>query len=198
MFKTKKILIFISLFFFVLIIPAFLLTINYFKENSKINLQSILSKTNLITHNGTPINEIIFLNKPTFLFFGFTHCPEVCPTTLSNLTNNINQSKLNNLKYNIIFVTLDPERDDIKNLGNYIESFNDSIIGITGDIKEIDRFAKNWNVYWEKVNIDNQDYTINHTATVFIHDSQGNYSGTIAWGENDTSIQIKLKKLFNL
>ena len=146
MFKTKKILIFISLFFFVLIIPAFLLTINYFKENSKINLQSILSKTNLITHNGTPINEIIFLNKPTFLFFGFTHCPEVCPTTLSTLTNNINQSKLNNLKYNIIFVTLDPERDDIKNLGNYIESFNDSIIGITGDIKEIDRFAKNWNV----------------------------------------------------
>ena len=76
-------------------------------------------------------------------------------------------------------------------------NFNESVIGLTGDIGEISKFAKKWNIYWEKIN-EGDDYTINHTATVFMINKEGNFAGTIAWGESDKSIELKLKKLLNL
>ena len=68
---------------------------------------------------------------------------------------------------------------------------------LTGELNEISKFAKNWNIYWEKVS-EEDSYTINHTATVFMINEKGNFSGTIAWGESDKSIKLKLKKLLNL
>jgi len=131
------------------------------------------------------------------LFFGFTHCPEVCPTTLSNLLNNIELLEKNKKNYRVLFITLDPERDTINNLKDYLQNFNSSVIGLTGELNEINKFAKNWNIYWEKVS-EGDDYTINHTATVFMINKKGNFAGTIAWGESDESIKLKLQKLLNL
>ena len=71
------------------------------------------------------------------------------------------------------------------------------MIGLTGEIDEINKFAKNWNIYWEKVS-EGDSYTINHTATVFMINKKGNFVGTIAWGESEKSIKFKLKKLLNL
>ena len=71
------------------------------------------------------------------------------------------------------------------------------MIGLTGELNEINKFAKNWNIYWEKVS-EGDSYTINHTATVFMINKKGNFAGTIAWGESDESIKLKLQKLLNL
>ena len=71
------------------------------------------------------------------------------------------------------------------------------MIGLTGEIDEINKFAKNWNTYWEKVS-EGDSYTINHAATVFMINKKGNFVGTIAWGESDKSIKLKLQKLLNL
>ena len=113
------------------------------------------------------------------------------------MLNNIELLEKNNKNYRVLFVTLDPERDTINNLNVYLQNFNSSVIGITGELNEINKFAKNWNIYWEKVP-EGDDYTINHTATVFMINKKGNFVGTIAWGESEKSIKLKLKKLLNL
>ena len=181
----------------IILIPISSLIINYFKSASTLSLKSALTEVNLFSHHGKIVKIKDFKDTPTLLFFGFTHCPEVCPTTLSNLLNNIELLEKNKKKYRVLFVTLDPERDTINNLNDYLQNFNSSVIGLTGELNEINKFAKNWNIYWEKVS-EGDGYTINHTATVFMINKKGNFAGTIAWGESDKSIKLKLKKLFNL
>ena len=180
-----------------ILIPIYSIVVNYFKSASTLSLKSTLTEVNLFSHLRKIVNIKDFKDTPTLLFFGFTHCPEVCPTTLSNLLNNIELLEKNKKNYRVLFVTLDPERDTINNLNDYLQNFNSSVIGLTGELNEINKFAKNWNIYWEKVS-EGDDYTINHTATVFMINKKGNFAGTIAWGESDKSIKLKLKKLLNL
>ena len=180
-----------------ILIPIYSVVVNYFKSASTLSLKSTLTEVKLFSHLGKIINMKDFKDTPTLLFFGFTHCPEVCPTTLSNLLNNIELLEKNKKNYRVLFVTLDPERDTINNLKDYLQNFNSSVIGLTGELNEINKFAKNWNIYWEKVP-EGDSYTINHTATVFMINKKGNFAGTIAWGESDKSIKLKLKKLLNL
>ena len=180
-----------------ILIPIYSVVVNYFKSASTLSLKSTLTDVNLFSHLGKIVEIKDFKDTPTLLFFGFTHCPEVCPTTLSNLLNNIELLEKNKKNYRVLFVTLDPERDTINILNDYLQNFNSSVIGLTGELNEINKFAKNWNIYWEKVS-EEDGYTINHTTTVFMINKKGNFSGTIAWGESDKSIKLKLKKLFNL
>ena len=180
-----------------ILIPIYSIVVNYFKSASTLSLKSTLTEVNLFSHLGKIVNIKDFKDTPTLLFFGFTHCPEVCPTTLSNLLNNIELLEKNKKNYRVLFVTLDPQRDTINNLNDYLQNFNSSVIGLTGELNEINKFAKNWNIYWEKVS-EGDDYTINHTATVFMINKKGNFAGTIAWGESDESMKLKLKKLLNL
>ena len=180
-----------------ILIPIYSVVVNYFKSASTLSLKSTLTEVNLFSHLGKIVNIKDFEDTPTLLFFGFTHCPEVCPTTLSNLLNNIELLEKNKKNYRVLFITLDPERDTINNLKDYLQNFNSSVIGLTGELNEINKFAKNWNIYWEKVS-EGDDYTINHTTTVFMINKNGNFAGTIAWGESDKSIKLKLQKLLNL
>ena len=180
-----------------ILIPIYSVVVNYFKSASTLSLKSTLTEVNLFSHLGKIVDIKDFKDTPTLLFFGFTHCPEVCPTTLSNLLNNIELLEKNKKNYRVLFITLDPERDTINNLKDYLQNFNSSVIGLTGELNEINKFAKNWNIYWEKVS-EGDDYTINHTATVFMINKKGNFAGTIAWGESDESIKLKLQKLLNL
>ena len=193
----RQLIIPFTLIGLLILMPTYLIVINYFKSASTLSLKSTLTEVNLFSHLGKIVNIKDFKDTPTLLFFGFTHCPEVCPTTLSNLLNNIELLEKNKKNYRVLFVTLDPERDTINNLNDYLQNFNSSVIGLTGELNEINKFAKNWNIYWEKVS-EGDDYTINHTATVFMINKKGNFAGTIAWGESDESIKLKLQKLLNL
>jgi protein SCO1/2 len=193
----RQLIIPFTLIGLLILIPTYSLVINYFKSASALSLKSTLSEVKLFSHNGKIVNIKDFKDTPTLLFFGFTHCPEVCPTTLSNLLNNIELLQKNKKNYRVLFVTLDPERDTVNILNDYLQNFNSSVIGLTGKINEINKFAKNWNIYWEKVS-EGDSYIINHTATVFMINKEGNFTGTIAWGESDKSIKLKLKKLLNL
>ena len=193
----RQLIIPFTLIGLLILIPIYSVVVNYFKSASTLSLKSTLTEVNLFSHLGKIVDIKDFKDTPTLLFFGFTHCPEVCPTTLSNLLNNIELLEKNKKNYRVLFVTLDPERDTINNLNDYLQNFNSSVIGLTGELNEINKFAKNWNIYWEKVS-EGDDYTINHTATVFMINKNGNFAGTIAWGESDKSIKLKLQKLLNL
>jgi protein SCO1/2 len=153
----------------------------------------------LVDQNGQPITEEAFRGKPTALFFGFTHCPEVCPTTLFELDGWLKQVDPNATGLQAYFVTVDPERDTPEILGRYISNVTDRITGIAGDPAKIAEVVKGFRVYAKKIPLDEAqpdgDYTMDHTASIFLLDADGRFKGTIAYGENpDTAI----KKLENL
>lgn len=153
----------------------------------------------LVDQNGQPITEQAFRGKPTALFFGFTHCPEVCPTTLFELDGWMKQVDPAGTGLQAYFVTVDPERDTPEILGRYISNVTDRITGIAGDPAKIAEVVKGFRVYAKKIPLDEAqpdgDYTMDHTASVFLLDAEGRFKGTIAYGENpDTAI----KKLENL
>ena len=197
--KTKKNILILSIItsFTVLLISTFLLAEYFARKNSPKTITNIVNSINLIDHNGSSFNSNSFKQQPSLIFFGFTHCPEVCPTTLSQLSEIIANLKTKIKPTNIIFITLDPERDTQKHLKEYIEYFDKNIIGVTGSIKDLQKLANNWGVFYEKISTSKNDYTLNHTATVFMIDKYGKYRGTIAWGENQNSISQKIIKLSN-
>ncbi|THV24857.1 SCO family protein [Peteryoungia ipomoeae] len=153
----------------------------------------------LFDQNGKAITEQAFRGKPTALFFGFTHCPEVCPTTLFELDGWMKQVDPDKTLLQAYFVTVDPERDTPELLGRYISNVTDRIVGIAGDPAKVAEVIKGYRVYAKKIPVDesqpNGDYTMDHTASVFLLDAEGRFKGTIAYGENpETAVQ----KLTNL
>lgn len=155
----------------------------------------------LVAQNGEPITEEAFRQKPTAVFFGFTHCPEVCPTTLYELNGWMHQVDPDGTKLGGYFVTVDPERDPPELLGQYISNVTDRITGISGPPEKVTEMAKGFKVYFKKVPLDEKDpegdYTMDHTASVFLLDDGGRFAGTISYGENpDTAIK-KLQNLIN-
>lgn len=153
----------------------------------------------LVAQNGQPITEKAFQDKPTALFFGFTHCPEVCPTTLFELNGWLHKVDPDGTKLNGYFVSVDPERDSPELLGQYIANVTDRVKGISGPPEKVNEMIKGFKVYAKKVPVDekapNGDYTMDHTASVFLLDNGGRFAGTIAYGENP---DVAVKKLENL
>ena len=153
----------------------------------------------LVAQNGQPITEKAFQDKPTALFFGFTHCPEVCPTTLFELNGWLHQVDPDGTKMNAYFITVDPERDPPELLGRYVSNVTDRVIGISGEPDKIANVVKGFRVYARKVPVDekdpNGDYTMDHTASVFLLNHGGRFAGTIAYGENPDTAMKKLENL---
>jgi len=194
--KKKLILLSSIIISFVIILVLTFLFAEYLsRKNAPEKLSDIINKVNLIDHNGQPFKSATLKNKPSLLFFGFTNCPEICPTTLADLSEITKEITLNDDSINIIFVTLDPKRDNKEHLKDYIEYFDGNIIGVTGNKIEIKEFADNWGVFYETIKTTDNNYTLNHTATVFMIDKLGNFRGTISWGENESSIIQKINNL---
>ena len=194
--NKKTILLVTIIFSFVIILIAtFMFAEHLSRQNTPKKISNILKNINLIDHNGAEFNKASLNEKPSLLFFGFTHCPEICPTTLSQLSE-ITENLQNPIDLtNIVFITLDPKRDTQDHLKEYIQYFNKNVIAITGQINEIKKLADNWNVFFETIGSSKENYNINHTATVFMLDRTGVFRGTIAWGENEESV---IKKIINL
>lgn len=153
----------------------------------------------LVDQSGSPITEEALRGRPSALFFGFTHCPEICPTTLFELDGWLRQVDPDGDKIGAYFVTVDPERDTPELLNSYISGVSDRIVGITGPADKVEDAVKGFNIYAKKVPVDSADpegeYTMDHTASVFLLDAEGRFKSTIAWGENP---EIAVTKLENL
>lgn len=153
----------------------------------------------LLDQSGAPITEAAFRGRPTAVFFGFTHCPEICPTTLFELDGWLKVADPEGGNIGAYFVTVDPERDTPQILGDYVSAVTDRITGITGDPEKIGNVIKGFNIYAKKQPLDaanpEGDYTMDHTASVLLLDKDGRFRGTIAWGENPDTAVEKLKNL---
>ena len=199
-FARKKFILLSSIIisFIIILALTFLFAEYLSRKNAPQKMSEIIDKIHLIDHNGQAFKRTTLKNKPSLLFFGFTNCPEICPTTLADLSEITKEVTSSVNAINIIFVTLDPIRDNKKHLKDYVQYFGSNIIGVTGDKIEIKKFAENWGVFYETVNTSNNNYTLNHTATVFMIDELGNFRGTISWGENETSVMQKINNLSKL
>jgi len=147
----------------------------------------------LTDSNGNKITEKAFIGSPTTLFFGFAHCPDVCPLTLHRIS--LLMEKLGNKqnKLNVYFITLDPERDTWKFLNEYLTTFNDSIVGITGESKKIKALAKSWGIHSKKVSSEGENYLIDHTGLIILLDKNGNFLNTIDY-KDDFELSLKVIK----
>jgi protein SCO1 len=149
----------------------------------------------LIDQRGEPITEAAFRGHPSAVFFGFTHCPEVCPTTLFEMDGWLKKLGDDGKNIRAYFVSVDPERDTADIMDSYVGNVSDRITGITGDPDKIHAMAKAFGIYWRKVDTGDGDYTMDHTASVILLDSAGAFAGTIAYGENPEAAYTKLRRL---
>jgi protein SCO1/2 len=149
----------------------------------------------LVDQKGAPITEAAFRGQPSALFFGFTHCPEVCPTTLFELDGWLKTLGDEGKNLRAFFVTVDPERDTAEIMNTYVGNVSDRITGITGEPDKVHAMVKAFGIYWRKVDTEGGDYTMDHTASVILLDSNGAFAGTIAYEENPDTALAKLKRL---
>ena len=152
----------------------------------------------LIDSDGQPITEAAFAGRPTALFFGFTHCPEICPVSLFEVSILMDELGAEKRDLQAFFISVDPERDTPELMGNFIAPFRDNIRGITGPLPDIEALAQSWGVYIKKVPLDDGDYTVDHTASVILVDRKGRFRGTIAYRENHQTALDKLRLLVSL
>jgi protein SCO1/2 len=129
----------------------------------------------LTDQNGRTITDRDFIGKPFIVFFGFTHCPDICPTTLFELSEVLNRLGPDAEKTAALFVTVDPERDTPATLKDYLSSFHPRIFGLTGNAEQIAAIEKEYRVYAKKVPLKEGNYTMDHTAVVYLMDKNGRF-----------------------
>jgi protein SCO1/2 len=148
----------------------------------------------LTSHEGKAFTDEDLRGKPFAVFFGFTHCPEVCPTTLYDLTQDLEALGKDADRMRVAFITVDPAQDTPELMKTYLGSFDPRIVGLTGTEEEIAAVAKAYKVYYRKVPTES-GYTMDHTATILLMDSRGEFYGTSNFQESQEVRREKLRKL---
>jgi protein SCO1/2 len=129
----------------------------------------------LTDQNGKTITDQDLKGRPFLVFFGFTHCPEVCPTALFDISEIFERLGPDAAKVNALFITVDPERDTPEKLKEYLSSFNPRLIGVGGDAEALAAVAKAYRVYYKRIPLKDGDYTMDHTAIVYLMDKNGQF-----------------------
>ena len=130
---------------------------------------------NLTDQTGRAVTDQDFKGKPFVVFFGFTNCPDICPTTLFELSEVFERLGPDAEKIRALFVSVDPERDTPVKLKDYLSSFHPRISGLTGTSEQILAIEKEYRVYAKKVPLKDGDYTMDHTAVVYLMDKNGRF-----------------------
>jgi protein SCO1 len=133
----------------------------------------------LVNQDGKPVTEQDFAGRPFLVFFGFTHCPDICPTTLFQISEMLGKMGDEGRELRALFITVDPERDTPEVLKDYLSSFDDRIIGLTGDPASVEAAIRTFRGFARKVPGKDGDYTMEHTAFVYLIGPDGNFLGTV-------------------
>ena len=165
------------------------------EQDQGLPMQELGGPFTLTGSDGKPFNSSQLAGKPAALFFGFTNCPDVCPTTLARLAKLRTQLGKGEDGFSIVFITVDPERDRPEDVGRYTSLFNTPVIGLTGSPAGIERVKKLYGVYSAKSPTPGGGYSVDHTATVFLLDRNGKFVATLSPDEGDAPALDKLRRL---
>jgi protein SCO1 len=149
----------------------------------------------LVDDNGKPVSDKQLAGKPFAMYFGYTFCPEVCPTTLLDLSRWIKDLGSDADKLNYVFVSIDPERDTPTLMHAYLSSFDPHIRGFTGTSEQIANIAREYRVYYKKIPTDNGSYVMDHSSIMYLMGADGKMVSAIAYQEDDASALKKLRSV---
>ena len=147
----------------------------------------------LTDHKGNRVQATDWLGEPLLVFFGFTYCPDICPTTLADITGWLESLGDDTKHINVAFITVDPERDTAEAMAVYIENFHPAIAGYTGSSQDIADAAAGFKVKYERI-VTGQTYTMNHTAGVFVYDAEGRFVSIIDFHESRENAVPKIRR----
>ncbi|EPX84081.1 Cytochrome oxidase biogenesis protein Sco1/SenC/PrrC, putative copper metallochaperone [Salipiger mucosus DSM 16094] len=148
----------------------------------------------LTDHEGKSVGPQSLLGRASLVFFGFTYCPEVCPTTLADISTWLDGLDEDAKDLNVVLITVDPERDTVEALSEYVGYFHPSIRGWTGRTSEIDRATEDFRVRYEKVPLEGGGYTMNHTSGVFLFGADGRHVTIIDYHESREFALPKIRR----
>ena len=149
----------------------------------------------LTASTGKPFSSAELNGKPSAIFFGFTHCPDVCPTTLARLTKLRRELGKGDDALSIVFISVDPERDTPAELDTYMKLYDTPVIGLTGTPGQIEQVKKQFGIYSRKVAQPGGGYSVDHTATVILLDRNGQFTATLSPEEGNQVALDKLRRI---
>jgi len=151
----------------------------------------------LVDQNGKPFTEAQLQGKWHLVFFGYTHCPDTCPTTLNELALALDKLGAKKSQFDIVFVSVDPERDTPELLKSYVASFDAPIVALTGSVDEVKQAAKAYRVYYAKHPRADGGYDMDHSAVIYIMDPQGRFTATLTPDASADTMAQRLEKLLS-
>jgi protein SCO1/2 len=152
----------------------------------------------LTDHNGKPRTIADFRGKLVFVFFGYTHCPDICPTTLSDMAGIMTSLGPDADKLQVLFITLDPERDTPEVMAGYVPAFHSGFLGLYGDRAATEKVARDFKIFQQRVpGPDGKSYTIDHTAASYVFDTRGHLRLFVRHGQNGAPLLNDLKLLLS-
>ena len=149
----------------------------------------------LTDHNGKPRTLADFRGKVVTVFFGFTHCPDACPTTLAEMSQVMRELGADADKVQVLFVTVDPERDTPQVLSQYVPAFHPSFLGLSGDADATARTAKEFKIFYQKQPLKAGGYSVDHSAGTYILDREGRLRLFAPYGKGATAILHDIRLL---
>ena len=149
----------------------------------------------LASAKGGVVDSASLSGNPYAVFFGFTHCPEVCPTALYEMSALLEKLGDDAKSFRVFFITVDPERDTAEMMKDYMANFDPRIEGLVPGLAQLPKLAADFRVHYAKVPTSDGGYTMDHTASIFLMDADGRFAGTLAYGEAADMREAKLRKL---
>jgi protein SCO1/2 len=149
----------------------------------------------LIDQNGKTVTNTALEGKWLLVYFGYTHCPDACPTTLNNIALALRDLGKKSDEVRPVFITIDPERDTPRVMKDYVTAFDAPILALTGTAAEIAQAAKNYRVYYAKHPEAGGDYSMDHTSVVYVMDPKGRFTASFTGEDPPAQIAERLKKL---
>jgi protein SCO1 len=175
--KTSRVALILGAFLagLVLFFAAILLVTGYAPSPVGQAVAAVGGPFQLQDQNGKAVTDADMKGKPFLVFFGFTHCPDICPTTLFDMSQLMKELGPDADRTGALFITVDPARDTPKVIKDYLSNFDPHLRGLTGDPAAINTALKAYRVYAKKVPLENGDYTMDHTALVYLMDKNGRF-----------------------
>jgi protein SCO1 len=149
----------------------------------------------LVDQNGKAVTEADLIGKWSLVYFGYTHCPDACPTALNDIAIALDELGPKREAVRPVFITVDPERDTAEALKAYVTSFDAPILALTGSAEQIAQAAKSYRVYYAKHPEAGGDYSMDHSSVIYVMDPQGRFTASFTHESTPEQIAERLKKL---
>ena len=149
----------------------------------------------LVDQRGQPVNQTLLKGKWSAIFFGYTYCPDVCPTTLQTLGGAAEQLGPKAKQFQVVFITVDPQRDTPKQMNDYLTSaaYSKGVVGLTGSDDQIETVTKAYGVYSQKQG-SGADYTVNHSSAIYLMNPKGQFDSVIPYGLSPEQVRDRVLK----